>query len=98
MAEEERAMAIASRLVATLARQASKRWSGNLVKLRSRHVLPVADEMFQAVKLPESKVSSNNWRLMNFFLFLTLTRSRWEIYSRLYDCVHWYTQEIAAHV
>ena len=60
LAEEERAMAIASRLVATLARQASKRWSGNLVKLRSRHVLPVADEMFQPVKLPESKVSFNN--------------------------------------
>ena len=99
MAEEERAMAMASRLVATLARQASsKQWRGDLVKLRSCHVLPVADEMFQAVKLPESKVSSNNWRLMNFFLFLTLTRSRWEIYSRLYDCVHWYTQEIAAHV
>jgi hypothetical protein len=57
--EEERAMAMAmaSRLVATLARQASKQWSGDLVKLRSCHVLPVADERFQPVKLPEAKVS-----------------------------------------
>lgn len=54
-------MAMASRLVATLARQASKQcWSGDLVKLRSCHVLPVADEMFQPVNLLESKVSFNN--------------------------------------
>lgn len=67
LAEEERAMAVASRLVATLARQVGKQWwSGDPVKLRGCHVLAMADEMFQPVKLPEPKVNFNNCCLMNF--------------------------------